>query len=278
MASMSGRGRALAVLAAIFGAGLGAALVLYAVAGFWLAPYLAQQFLWSQLSRQLGYSIQADSTALNPFNFSVAVAGLALKDPQGRTLAVAGEIRVDIDLSASLDAHALIAEAEADQPAVNIAFDEKGQANYAFLLPKEDSADSGPALPFLLTELHVRDGRLAFADLSGGKRFETVLSPVDIHISQLGPLAAGPTHFQLHALSGQRERLEAEGAGRLAPLALAGTAKLHNIGLGPLLAWLTDMPYSVGGRASAEGSWRYADADGLAIPALASQFNDFSLA
>ncbi len=263
------------------GAGLGMAIGVYALAGFFLVPYLVQTLLWPLLSEQLGGQIQAERTEFNPFTLAARVGGFSLKNAAGQELASIAETRLDVDAAASLHTRALVGSGRLAQPAVNILIDKQGQPNYAFLLPAEQKPGAPPtnAFPFLLTRLDLTQGRLAFEDRSLGKGFKQVLSPLDASLGNLGTESTAPARFQAKALGENQEQLAAEGDWQLASTASAGEIKLQGLGLAPLAAWLAaDLPYTVNsGSLSLKLQYRYAPETGFEIPAAEAQARPFSL-
>lgn len=264
------------------GAGLGLAAGIYALAGFFLAPYLVQTVLWPLLSEQLGGQIRAGRTQFDPFTLTATVDGLSLKSAEGKELASIAETRLDVDAAASLRTRALVLSGKLAQPAVNILFDKHGKPNFAFLVPPDGQKKKVPpsnAFPFLLTQLDLTQGRLAFEDQSRGKGFKKVFSPLDLSLSNFGTAATSPAHYRLKTLGENQELLAAEGELQLAKTALDGEIKLQGLGMTPLVAWLAaDLPYTVNsGSLSLTLKYRYDPELGFEIPAVEAQVKQFSL-
>lgn len=262
-------------------AALAGALGIYALAGFYLAPLVIQTQLWPILSQTLGGQIQANSTAFNPFRFSLAVDGASLKTPEGNPLVEIGEVVVNLDMGASLRTFSLVAKARIVQASVTLLFNKQGQSNYAFLIPKESqAAPASLQFPFLLTELTVEQGRLAVEDQSQGNGFKESFQPIDLSLANLGTGTETPAHCKLVLQGERKETLAVEGDFDLRRMALDGEAKLEGLGLAPLAKWLapTLPPYAVrSGLLSVTGKFRVAQETGLEILAGAAWVKDLSL-
>ncbi|MDD5033873.1 MAG: DUF748 domain-containing protein [Methylococcaceae bacterium] len=232
----------------ILGATLGATLGVYALAGFFLAPYLIQSRLWPMLSQQLGGHFLAEHTALNPFALSVTVNGFALKDPGNEDFLGIAEIRAELDAWSSLRDKALVLKGRIVQPTVNLRIDQAGKPNFAFLLSTAgDKQEKPPAVfPFLLTELTLEQGRLALEDHSRGAGIKTAWSPWDFNLENLGTLAHEPARFKLEAQGEDRSRWMVEGNLDPKSLESAGELRLDGLNLAPLAAWLAaDAPLTL---------------------------------
>ncbi len=262
------------------GAGLAAAIGIYALAGFFLAPYLVQARLLPILSEQMGGQLRAERIEFNPFTLSATVDGVSLKSSEGKELAAIAEASLNLDSTASLKARALVFSGRIVQPSVNILFDPQGKPNYGFLIPKEQKeTPPGKVFPFLLTGLDIVQGRLAFEDQSRGKGFKKVLSPLDLSLGNFGTAVAAPAHYTMKTLGESQEVLAVEGDLQWMRMALEGELKLQGLSLAPLAAWLAaDLPYAVGGGSlSLVLKYRYASDLGFEIPTAEAQIQQLSL-
>jgi hypothetical protein len=97
-------------------AGLALAVGIYALAGFFLAPYLIQTKVWPMLAEKMGGHFQAERTEFNPFELSLAMSGFSLKGPDNTEVVGFGELKVDIEGLASIKSQTLVADAKITQP------------------------------------------------------------------------------------------------------------------------------------------------------------------
>jgi hypothetical protein len=261
-------------------AGLGLAVGVYALAGFYALPYLVQTRAWPRLSETMGGQIHAERTAFDPFRLSLTLDGFALSDAAGKPLANIASANLELDGWASLKTQTLVAKAKLTQPDVHVLLDPKGQPNYAFLRGKEQT-DTAPAkpFPFLLTALSIEGGRIEFEDQSQGHGFKKSLNSLNLSLENLGTATATPARFKLGLQGEKQELLSVEGGFDLLKTGLDGEIKLHDVGLAPLMArLLPDMAYRVdGGTLSATLKYRYAPDTGFEMNDAEAEIKQLSL-
>jgi hypothetical protein len=79
--------------------GVIAALLLYALAGFALAPALLKRYLPRYAEEQLGSQVTVGDVRINPFLLRLEVKGFRLEYPPGQSLVGFGRLLIDFQLS-----------------------------------------------------------------------------------------------------------------------------------------------------------------------------------
>lgn len=76
-----------------------AAIMLYALVGFWGVPYAAKTFGVPALSQRLQHPVLLGDLAFNPFTFSLRVSQFEIQQQDGRPLLGFGELFVDFEVT-----------------------------------------------------------------------------------------------------------------------------------------------------------------------------------
>ncbi|WP_243358617.1 DUF748 domain-containing protein [Fundidesulfovibrio terrae] len=157
-------------------------VLLMALAGSVVAPFLVQKYLQDEASRALGREIRLDSLRLNPFTFDLTASGLSIMDKDGGE-PLAGFTRLELNLDPSKLAGSRLAVSRfiLENPTVRLARDGQGRLNIADLIPEAaPSAQPQPqtfelvpaGLLFSLSDVRITDGRVSFDDARTGIRQE----------------------------------------------------------------------------------------------------------
>jgi hypothetical protein len=164
-----GRARRFALRAAM---GAAAALVLFAVAGFLVAPPIARQQLERVLSEQLRRPVTIERVRFNPFALSATVEKLAVADGAAGTapLLTFDVLHVDLATSSLLRLAPVIQSVRLARPHLRLVRLEDGRYNVQDLIdaataPPAATA-SQPAAPprFAVFNIELDDGRVDFDD------------------------------------------------------------------------------------------------------------------
>ena len=156
-------------------AGLLAALALFGVLGFFVAPPLARGQLETLLSAQLGRAVQVQRVAFNPFTLRAEVGGVTVQDRDSAAPALLTVDSLVIDASwrsiferaPVIDALRLVA------PTLRVARAADGRLDVQDLLDRWLGQPSDPNAPmprFMLRDVEVSGARLEFDDRLADRR------------------------------------------------------------------------------------------------------------
>jgi len=181
-----------------------AAVALYALAGFLLAPAVIKWQLTKILSRELGRAVTLEKLAINPFALSVRARGFVIHEPSGPTPSDQDpsdqtpsseilpaisfeELYVNIS-SASIARFApVVDQIRLVRPAIRIVRNMDQSYNYSDLIQKFSAAPAAPQPPadskagrprFSLNNIEIVDGLVTFDDRPAGARH----SVSEIHV------------------------------------------------------------------------------------------------
>ena len=150
------------------------AVVVYALVGFFLIPYIAKPKVVQALEQNLNAKASIDSIYLNPFSFTLEVDGFALKDPKTEQRLIAlDHFGVDIDPFYLLMGKIVIAEVLLKKPYIYAKVDQNKQLNFTTLLkptpsskPKEEKKEKSSLPNILLERFVLEDGEVVYDDFS----------------------------------------------------------------------------------------------------------------
>lgn len=220
-------------------------LVLYTLIGFLLLPWLAERQLVNTLNERLGVKASVEQIHFNPYTFEATVDKLQLTTEQDEPLAAWEKLYFNLQplhiftltlrieeislantelffrrytdtdntLTRLADKWVATAEAESDPE------------------PEEASEQDEPLFTFEIGEFNYTDGEIAYRDDVPATRFETVLSPINIHLKHFSTAAGQTAHQDLVINLENDATLKLDGDLSLSPLQLAGQVKLQNFSL-----------------------------------------------
>ncbi len=214
---------------------------IYIAAGFFLVPYLVHTQVLSGISKTIDAELSAERVAIDPFEFTITVSGLSLKDRAGRELAACRELTAGLKGRESLAERRLILAGRLVEPTVRPELDARGRLNFAALAPR---GNSGGGLPFLVTRFAVEGGRIEFKDASHGKPYAVVWDGVSATLENFAPGPDQKAAFHIAARGDHREFLSIEGRLSLSPWVSEGTLELSELDAAPWLDRLApDLPW-----------------------------------
>src|SRR5262245_65806771 len=98
-----------------------AAVLLYALAGFFLAPYLVQRYIPGYAVEQVGAQASIGRVRVNPFLLSLEASDFRLDYPPGRPIAAFGRLFVDFQLSSLFRRPWTFADVQVDRLDLDVA-------------------------------------------------------------------------------------------------------------------------------------------------------------
>src|SRR5918996_6333987 len=118
-------------------------LALYAAAGYWLAPRLVLDAL-EKRARDFGAALTIEEVRTDPFAFAVDLRGIELLGPQGRRLAAARSVHVDIAWASLWGEAWTIERASVEAPYVEVVLGPDGELNWP--VARAGSSPAGEAI------------------------------------------------------------------------------------------------------------------------------------
>ncbi|MEX1200720.1 MAG: DUF748 domain-containing protein [Methylophaga sp.] len=223
-------------------------LVLYTLIGFLLMPWLAERQLVKTLQQRLGVAATVEKIHLNPYTFEASVVKLQLSNEQNAPLAAWDRLYLNLQPLQLFQLKLRIEEITVDAPKLHFrrysasdntltrladswnttAEDEIAEENTD---QSEVSEQDDPLLTLEIGEFNYNNGQLAYRDDVPATRFETVLSPINIHLDHFSTAAGQTASKDLVITLENDARLTLNGTMLLSKLQFTGQAELQNFSL-----------------------------------------------
>lgn len=215
-------------------------VLLYAVSGFWVAPYLIERNLPAILEKQLGRTGSIREVSLNPFTLKVDLKGFTVQDRKGGRFAGFDEFFIDLEWSSLFQRAAVFDEIRLIGLFAAIQKFKDGAFNFDDLLASPDAKEPEPeedssAFPVRVAKLEIREGSVVFEDQSRKSPFRSQISPINLSVSDFHTYLdrGSQVHFKADFDSGGS--LDWQGDINVTPLRSNGRIVLSHFR--PILIW-----------------------------------------
>ena len=201
-------------------------ILLYALAGFLLAPWLAKREL-PRRAAEAGLQARIDAVEVNPFTLRLRVRGLTVEEPGGAPLLSLGAGEADIDWRPLLSGNFTFSEVTLREPAIHARLSEKGELNLAALGGSRDEGNTPGRRPAIALEsVAIENGLISFEDRRQGyrNRFENLT----LKLASISTAPNDTGRYQLVAQTADGGRLSWQGDASLAPVSLSGRLVLEH--------------------------------------------------
>lgn len=212
-------------------------LLIYALSGFLLAPWLIRQQLPSLLDKHLGAQGSVSAVRINPFLLTLEATDLTITEKNGTPALQVGRVFVDFEASSLLRRAWTFRQIQIDRPVINAELDAKESLNLARLL-KPAQTDAAPAaqpaaestqLPgVLLQHFVISGGTFSFTDHTVRPAARAQFNPVNFEMHDVSTL---PDHRGEHVLTARLTgggSLQWQGKFSLTPIDSSGSITLKD--------------------------------------------------
>jgi len=212
-----------------------ALLLLYALAGFLIAPWLVQRQIPSLAENHLGARASVASIRINPFLLTFEAAEIAIAEKSGAPIATIGRIFVDFEASSLFRRAWTFREIRLERPEVNAEIDDRGILNFSRLgkhrpadAAVEPAAENRQPPRLLFQHFAITQGRLSIADHSIKPVAQARFDPINLEMHDLSTL---PDHRGEHVLTARLPgggNLKWQGKVSLSPFDSSGSFQLND--------------------------------------------------
>jgi hypothetical protein len=219
-------------------------ILLYALAGFVLAPRLVRAALLKDIPANLGVTPTVGDIRINPFRLQLTVENFSLAQPGGEKLLGFARLFVDLDLSSLWHRAYSFGNIELAAPYVNATVAQDGSLNLLELKPKAAATPSPPktsgALPRIrIGVFKISQGLVSYEDHSRAEVFAARLEPIDFELREFTTGAEGG-QFTFTGSTKLGERIEWRGHVTAAPIESDGEFKVQGLLAHTLWEYLED--------------------------------------
>jgi hypothetical protein len=224
-------------------------LLIYAIGGFLLAPWLIRQQLPSLIDKHLGAQGSVSAVRINPFLLTFEATGLTITEKNGTPALQVGRMFIDFEASSLLRRAWTFREIQIDRPVVNADLDANESLNLARLLtpvqtdaaPAAQPAAASTQLPqVLLQHFVISGGVFSFTDHTVQPTARAQFNPVHFEMQDVSTL---PDHRGEQVLTARLPgggSLQWQGKFTLAPIDSSGTIALKDAKLATLWRFVQD--------------------------------------
>jgi len=172
--------------------GAAVAIVLYAILGFFVAPWLLEKTATSAVRDNLGVELTLQDVSVNPFVLSLQIDGLELDEPDGEPFVTVERVFINFQLSSLFRWALTFREFYIESPRIRLARDVAGNFNFDFLAQPsaqapEPASESGPPR-LLIQDFAITDSIVDWKDEVPPEPVDTRFGPINIAISELNTL------------------------------------------------------------------------------------------
>jgi hypothetical protein len=173
------------------------AIVLYALLGFLVAPYLLQKTLVETMQRDFAAGLRIEKIEINPFVLSLRVTGVELDNPAGEPTARIQEIFANFQLSSIFRLALTFDEVRFSAPELFVARNRSGELDIAYLTNTGTDKDTegksageqdSSLLRALIYRFSIENCFINWSDAVPQDAVETRFGPIDIAIGELNTL------------------------------------------------------------------------------------------
>jgi uncharacterized protein involved in outer membrane biogenesis len=223
-----------------------AALLLYTLAGFLLAPYLVGRYVPRLAAEKLDRTASIGKVRINPFLLTFEANDVRLAERDGTPIAGFAQFFADLEVSSLFRWAWTLRELRLEKPEANAVIAPDGTLNFARLLPqKPDTPEPEPekdARPprLVLKDIRINAGQIAVTDQRQSTPAKFTIAPLDIHLTDITTLPDRRGPYALEATTADGGSLAWSGEIALNPLHSSGRLRLDGIRLARLWAFARD--------------------------------------
>lgn len=215
---------------------LAAALMVYALAGFSLVPFLVQRYVPKMAADQLKRDASIGVVNFNPFSFALEARDFKLNDTDGQPVFQLGRLFVNFELESIFRRAWTFSDLRLETPFLRAVVDDEGKLNLAKIAearpkPQEPEQPDKPLPRFLLKHFELTNGSVQYADYSKDTEVVESVRPIDLTLDMLTSLPEKTGTYELVLKLADGGILEWRGNLSLQPILSEGDLRLDAFNL-----------------------------------------------
>jgi hypothetical protein len=214
-------------------------LVLYAAAGFLLAPWLFQRYVPPYLQQKLERDVTVGEVRVNPFLLNMELRDVVIEGRHGSPVFAADRLFADLAITGLFRRAWTVDELSFEGLRAHLVLERDGSLNVVEMVGQLSSEEATPdrqAPALIVRQLSVPAARLVFTDLTGEKPASVTLEPLELQAAGLSTEPQRRGSHQLTARVPGGGGLHWRGEVGLAPV-LVATGELKVTGLSASTVW-----------------------------------------
>jgi hypothetical protein len=213
--------------------GLTVAMAIYALAGFFAAPWLIERMATNAVRDEYGATLEMQNVALNPFVLSLRIDGLELDAPDDSAVVQFDQLFVNFQTSSLFRWAWTFREFHLDGLEIFLRRENDGQFNVAFLAgqsapPTEPAnAEASGSARLLVHDFAIRESVVHWNDDVPPEAVDTAFGPVNVAIAELNTLPDRAGLQDVVITTESQGTLSWNGSLQLNPLFSEGSASIR---------------------------------------------------
>ncbi|MFO7688736.1 MAG: DUF748 domain-containing protein [Desulfobacterales bacterium] len=260
-------------------------LVIYSLAGFFLAPYLVKRYVPRLAQEHLQCDAHIGEVRINPFVFTFQVDNFSLTETDGTPLTGFKRFFVDFEASSILRWAWTFRRIEFVEPTINVVIAPDGGLNFSRLVPKSSQPPkNGDVKPprLMLFTLAVQSGEIALTDRRQSTPANVTIHPLNLELRDVSTLPERKGPYTLSATASDGGVIKWDGEIFLHPLRSSGSLAFDNIKADTLWQFFRDTFNLAppGGRLALQSAYRVdlsQPEPHIALDDFGLRFSDLSL-
>lgn len=213
-----------------------AVVLLYTIFGFGVLPLIVRSILPDKLASAINRQVSIEKVAVNPYSLTLSLKGLSVRDQNNQTFLALDEFFVNLQAISLLKKALILKKVRIAKPYIQIARHADGSFNFSDLIPTQtpktpsETETKDPPIPdFVLQNVVIEAGLIAYADSSTTVPFETAIESLDITLQSVSNQPDPKAVYTFSASTPDKEIFECKGTFSLLPLVSEGTLAVKNI-------------------------------------------------
>lgn len=235
-------------------------VLLYALAGFFLVPYVARQQIERYVTETLQRKVSIGDIRFNPFLFDASVSDLQLSEADNSPLVAFRHLYVNAQLASLWQRAVVLHEVQLSAPNVELVIEKDATVNLAKLIPTTavTAEEESEPLRVRIGKLAVVAGRVAIADYTGSKPFTAAVTPIFFTLNDFKTDAGFANAYAFTGLTTSGEQLAWSGEFTVEPLGSTGSFDVQKLKFATLDAYLEQsLPFQLAsGEVDLSGNYR----------------------
>lgn len=222
-----------------------AALLLYALGGFVLAPLAIRWYVPQYAQHNLHCRASVETVRVNPFLLTLEMHRFSLHQADAAPLAAFARLYVDLEISSLFHWAVVVKELELENPEIHVVIAPDGSINFAKLAAEppqlpEPAPTEARTLPLLCRSVAVKGGRIGVVNAQQSVPAEITLQELALDMRDLATVKGHNGTYHLAARTEAGESLQWDGEIALAPLRAKGTFSFNAVQVASLWQFFRD--------------------------------------
>ena len=222
-----------------------AALLLYALVGFVIAPLAIRWYVPKYAQQNLHCQASVEKIRINPFLLTLEMNRFSLNQADASPLVAFERLFVDLEMSGLFHWAVVLKELELEKPDIHVVIEPDGSINFEKLATtppqlSEPAKKQAQPLPFICQSVKVRGGRIGVVNTVQSTPADFTLQELDLNLIDLATVKNHNGTYRIAAKTEAGESFQWDGEIALAPLRSKGKLNLNAIQVASLWQFLRD--------------------------------------